>query len=48
MFINLNLEYLINNKMSSIETYYMYLCNTTSDINEHLPTLKEYASNVIL
>jgi len=30
--------------MASIETYYMYLCNESSDINEHLPTLKEYAS----
>lgn len=27
-----------------IEQYYSVLCNTPSDINEHLPTLKRYAS----
>ena len=29
--------------MNSLETKYVNLCNTHSDINEHLPTLKEYA-----
>lgn len=28
----------------NIETIYQTLCNTASDINEHLPTLKEYAT----
>jgi GR25 family glycosyltransferase involved in LPS biosynthesis/predicted O-methyltransferase YrrM len=28
-----------------LETKYNLLCNTTSDINEHLPTLYKYASN---
>ena len=33
-----------------IEEKYQQLCNTTSDINEHLPTLKKYAilSNTIV
>ena len=29
--------------MSLLETKYVTLCNTSSDINEHLPTLKSYA-----
>ena len=29
--------------MSLLETKYVTLCNTSSDINEHLPTLKKYA-----
>ena len=29
--------------MNSLETKYVNLCNTHSDINEHLPTLKYYA-----
>jgi hypothetical protein len=29
--------------MSLLKTKYLELCNTPSDINEHLPTLKEYA-----
>jgi len=29
--------------MDSLETRFVYLCNQPSDINEHLPTLKEYA-----
>jgi hypothetical protein len=28
----------------TLEEKYIQLCNTPSDINEHLPTLKEYAS----
>ena len=29
--------------MSLLESKYVTLCNTSSDINEHLPTLKKYA-----
>ena len=30
--------------MNIIENHYNYLCNQSGDINEHLPTLAEYAS----
>lgn len=29
--------------MSLLKTKYLEMCNTPSDINEHLPTLKLYA-----
>lgn len=33
--------------MSLLEAKYITLCNTSSDINEHLPILKQYAQGVI-
>ena len=41
---NYFLNYVINNNKDYIKNKFHTLCNTISDINEHLPTLYKYAS----
>lgn len=42
-YLNTNIDSIKN--MDSIKNKYFSLCNSQSDINEHLPTLYKYASN---
>jgi GR25 family glycosyltransferase involved in LPS biosynthesis len=40
-------QYIISKLQQSISSKYLLLCNVTSDINEHLPTLKRFADSCI-
>ena len=46
LIIKLIKYFVVDNIMEYIENKYLSLCDKPSDINEHLPTLFEYASNI--